>query len=122
MKILILLPIFLLSACSVEDRSSGGDIDAIYWHENDRYTVLTIDNYKITKARIPPWAERGGTVELYNDVAPDESSWYKCAWTYNIWYGYDDGYCEIHIQDLNELGTADWNHGKFGSGSTKRID
>lgn len=122
MKILIFLPILLLSACGVENKSAEGDIDAIYWHERDRYTVMTINNDKITKHRIPPWAERGGTVELYNDVAPDKLSWYKCTWTYNIWSGHDDGYCEIHIHNLNELGTAGWNHGKFGSGSTKRID
>ena len=122
MKTLILLSIALLSACGVEDKSSGGDIDAIYWHENDRYTVMTIDNDIVSKFKITPWSDYGGTVELYRDVDPDESSWYKCTWTYSPWSGSDDGYCEIHIHDLNELGTADWNHGKFGSGSTKRID
>ena len=122
MKIIILLPIFILAACGMEDMSSGGDIDAIYWHENDRYTIMTINSDIVTKHRIPPWNGYGGTIELYQDVDPDNSSWYKCDWKYNSIVGFEDGYCEIHIHNLNELGTADWNHGKFGSGSTKRID
>ena len=115
---------FMLTGCSYEDKKAGGEIEAVYWHEGERYTAVTINADIVTRHNIPPYYDAYRTVTLYTDVPPDEKSWYKCRWTRNMWTGTDadTAYCDIHIHNIDELGTADWNHGKFGSGSTTRID
>lgn len=112
-----------VGSCEDVAKNSSGEIDAVYWHENDRYTVTTIDNDIVTRVKIPMWGHsKPSTIVLYTDVAPDAKSWYDCNWLWNNWTGGSDGRCEIHIHSIDELGTADWNHGKFGTGSTTRID
>ena len=110
--------------CSYEHMTSGGEIEAIYWHEHERYTAVTINADIVTQHRIPPYHGVFRTITLYTDVAPGEKSWYKCEWDFRPLDGADTdtAYCDIHIHNLDELGTADWNHGKFGSGATIRID
>ena len=106
-----------------EDKKAGGEIDAIYWHEGVRYTVSVIDDAGlVSNYKIPPFAEHTGKVLLYTDAEDGEKAWYVCDWLFNNMTGSSDGLCEIHIHNIDELGTADWNHGKFGSGSTTRID
>lgn len=114
----------LLSACDALDvhKTSGGEIDAIYWHEGRRYTAMTENAGLIEQHKIPPWGGYGGSVTLYKDVASDAKLWYKCEWDWNGLNGSSNEVCEIHIHSLDDLGTADWDHGKFGSGSTTRID
>ena len=124
MKYIILLLPILLSGCSYEDKTQGHSIDAVYWHENEQYTAKVIEpDNSVTDYRLPPWgAGERNSMHLYLDVLPDEQSWYSCTWKYRGLDGSKDCRCEIHIHNLDELGTADWNHGKFGSGSTTRID
>jgi len=123
-KILLPLITILLVGCTDTPRSIEGEIDALYWHERDRYTIKTIENGLVSDVHIPPWGGHtiNNAVEVFVDVEPHQKSWYKCNWTWNGWLGSDNEYCELHIHDLNEIGTAGWNHGKFGSGSTTRID
>lgn len=118
------ISILMLAGCSYEDKTSGSEIEALYWHEGERYTAVTINADVVSRHHIPPYYDVYRSVTLYTDVEPDEKSWYECGWTWNPWSGTDTdtAYCDIHIHDLDELGTADWNHGKFGSGSTTRID
>ena len=114
-----------VGGCENTDYSAGGEIDAIYWHEGLRYTVMVENAGVITKRRLPPWGHAmDKNITMYTDVEVGEKSWYKCEWARNNWLGpdLDTAYCDIHIHSLNELGTADWNHGKFGSGATTRID
>jgi len=121
-----LTAVFLITGCSPEDRTSGGEIEALYWHENNRYTAVTINADVVSNHRIPPWGKhaRAKNVTLFTDLGPEEKSWYKCNWSHSNWNGadMDTAYCEMHIHNLDELGTADWSHGKFGSGATTRID
>ena len=120
----ILFTGFLVTGCSYEHKTSGGEVEAIYWHEGERYTAMTNNADVITRHRIPPYHGVYSSVTLYTDVPADEKSWYKCEWDFRPLDGADTdtAYCDIHIHNLDELGTADWNHGKFGSGSTTRID
>jgi len=123
-KIVLLLTTILLSSCSGEPRFVEREVDAIYWHEYQRYTAMTENAGMIEKHNIPPWGTaRAGAVKLYTDVDANTKAWYKCDYRWSNWVGANaDASCEIHIHNLDELGTADWNHGKFGSGPTTRID
>lgn len=113
----------ILAGCTDTAHHASGEIDALYWHEGTRYTARTIDDGGLVYTkRLPPFGAYRGKVMLYTDVEPGKKSWYECNWMFNNFFGASDGLCEIHIHDLNELGTADWNHGKFGTGSTTRID
>ncbi len=114
----------LIVGCEVTEHTSGGEVEAIYWHEGERYTAVTENADVLEHHRIPPFAAGPGAVTLYKDAVPGEKSWYKCEWTRNNWTGADPdlSYCDIHIHSIDELGTGNWNHGKFGSGSTTRID
>lgn len=120
---ILLIMIVLLSGCSVP-HSIEREVDAIYWHEGQRYTAKVENANIIVDYRIPPfYGAKQGAVTLYKDVDVGNKSWYKCEWTHSTLYGINtDAYCEIHIHSLEELGTAGWNHGKFGTGSTTRID
>jgi len=114
-----------IAGCSSEPRSSGGEVEAIYWHEGQRYTAVTENAGLISHHNIPPWGHAvSGAISLYKDLGADEKAWYKCEWDWNAWNGadHDTAYCEIHIHSLDELGTGNWNHGKFGSGTTSRIE
>ena len=122
--VLILAGCLILPGCSYEHKTAGDEIEALYWHEGERYTAVTIIADVVTRYNIPPYSGTYRTVTLYTDVAEGEKSWYKCEWDWEVWMGTDTdtAYCDIHIHNIDELGTADWNHGKFGSGSTTRID
>ena len=113
-----------LTGCTDRPRSEEGIIDALYWHEGDRYTAKVVSTGNVVVShKIPPWYnDNSSTVEVIVDVPANEKSWYKCNWFHNNMSGPSNGYCEIHIHNLDEIGTADWNHGKFGSGSTTKID
>lgn len=123
-KIILLMMVTILVSCGGEPRSVEREVDAIYWHEGQRYTAKVEVADMIVDYSIPAWGlGRADSVTLYKDVAAGDKSWYKCEWMWNEFTGTDaDAYCEIHIHSLDDLGTADWNHGKFGSGSTTRID
>lgn len=117
--------LLMMVGCAEEHKTSGGEVEAVYWHEGSRYTAVTENADVITRHRIPPYhGVRASSVTLYTDVPEGEKSWYKCEWDWNAMSGADTdtAYCDIHIHNIDELGTADWNHGKFGSGSTTRID
>ena len=116
---------FAIASCEETSHSAGGEVDAIYWHEGLRYTIMVENDGVITTRRIPPWGHAmNKNIRLYTDAGPGEKAWYECEWTRNTWTGadLDTAYCDMHIHNIDELGTADWNHGKFGSGSTTRID
>jgi hypothetical protein len=116
---LILLSV-VLYGCGETEHYAEGEIDALYWHERNRYTVISIDEDGIARQyRIPRFTV--GEVNLHTNLDSTTKPWYKCEWVHNSWTG-TEGACDIYIHNLDELGTADWNHGKFGSGSTTRID
>ena len=110
----------MLYGCSDTEHYVSREVDALYWHERNRYTAISIDeDGRAIKHRIP--AANNLRVTLYTNLDADAKPWYECEWVFNFWTG-ADGSCEVYIHGLDEMGTADWNHGKFGSGSTTRLD
>ena len=126
MKYFYLLPIIalvILTGCSYTTNSAYHEVDAIYWHEGQRYTAKVVEeDGSITSYRIPSWGiPHPNSVKVYTDVGEGLKPWYNCVWKYNEFSGASDAKCEIHLHGLDELGTGGWSHGKFGSGSTTRI-
>ena len=97
------------------------DADAIYWHESDRFTIVKAD--KITK-ELSYYSTRKYSLHIRAKVFITDKKGFAC------WY-YRDGFgtinprkskCEVYITSLDEVGTGNWNHGKFGSGTTERVN
>ena len=119
-KMLIIILGVLLCGCSDTEMMEENTAQAIYWHESNRYTAAIVTNGVVEMLRIP----RVGhcKVALYLDLNDGELPWYKCKWLYNAFSGNHSAKCEIHIKDIDSLMTAGWSHGKFGRGSTTRIN
>ena len=109
---------FLLAACEKTALLiPRTEVSAVYWHERNRFSVAVQVDTEIKFVRID--GRKG--LRIITDVKQGESLWYECS----IDYGYDDfpdsGGCDIHIESIESLQTAGWNHGKFGSGATIRL-
>lgn len=91
-------------------------VDVIYWHEHKRFTFVNNVGGEIVYSRLPfnrnitvnthP-TKRGYSCTLNLDMIGDKNS---------------DSSCNVFIGSLDQVKTADWNHGKFGSGTTTRIE
>ena len=93
-------------------------VDAIYWHENDRFTAVKVVDKVVQFISLP---RQPVTVTVVCDA--DEKPWYEYSYQFSDFAGAQKGgWCKIHIKTVDSLRSADWNHGKFGSGSTVRID
>jgi len=97
----------------------------LYWHENARYTVKNLIGDTVVSKRFGIWVKIriGGTRRDIRSVTlkvlPDlEIPKYRCDVRSD-----DDDYadCVIYIRSIDDMRTADWNHGKFGSGTTTRL-
>ena len=97
-------------------------VEAIYWHEGSRYTAAILDGESLRLHRVPYHGNTSSRVALFTDVKAGEKPWYKCKWKHSGFSGNYDSSCEIHIIGVDSLRTADWSRGKFGSGTTSRID
>lgn len=93
-------------------------IEAVYWHERNQYSVAVKQGNKIKMVMLP--SRHGIDLNIICDVASDESCWYEYNYK-NNGYGGVTGFLNIHIRSIDDINTADWNHGKFGSGKTQRI-
>jgi len=102
------------------DHHEKNNVRAIYWHEANRYSAAIMTGDHITIERLP--SDYNFNVRLITDAKPN-AAWYECEWQHNTWSGIKEGaWCEIHIASIDELKTGDWNHGKFGTGKTRRIN
>lgn len=111
----------LCAGCGIDSKtvSEKNKVEAIYWHERNRYSAAIVRGDTIDMHRIPIFSSSDVTV--LQDVPAKEKPWYECEWKYDGFKGNHGGWCNIHIHSVDPLRTADWNHGKFGTGSTKRI-
>lgn len=111
--------LLILGGCSdiVETRYEH-DIVSVYFHERNDFSVGYMVGDEIRIKRIPPSAH----VDIYADVNPEDSMWVECNHTRDRFDGSTTGGCIIHVRDVDDIGTGGWNHGKFGSGATTRID
>lgn len=118
--IAMLLITLMVSACGKAAKTYiKHEVDAVYWHEHAKYTVAIIQGDNVEMRQLPFMVR----VSLVTDLGEGQKSWYECSLNYSEWSGHSkDSWCRIHIRSLGDLQTAGWNHGKFGSGSTTRID
>jgi len=111
-----------LSGCSpkITEVAAEEFVEAVYFHEVNSYSVGVQygDEYKIVK--LPYYIP----VILKTDVPEGHKSWYECDYLMSTWSGHvrDSGGCTIHMHSANDLLTGGWNHGKFGSGQTTKIN
>ena len=107
----------LVSGCSHSITKETGQIIAVWKHEPNVYSVtikegkntLIDKDFRRHSAVYPKYS-------LIDDVSENSNMWYEAT--------YDDGFCEtvvIHVRSINDINNAGWNHGKFGSGSTERV-
>jgi len=121
----ICLTALLFVGCSDDAATivEESEAEAIYWHENNRYTAAIVNGDEVAMHRIPfhpaDWRD---SVRVVLDVTDNNKPWYRCEWLHNGFSGNHGGKCEIHLRDIDSLRTADWNHGKHGTGTTTRID
>lgn len=92
---------------------------AIYWHEGNNFSVVIKEGNEMNFSRIPTHRIKPRIVV---DVPKGELGWYACEWDHSGFNGSSNEKCEIHIESEDSLIAAGWNHGKFGSGMTHRID
>lgn len=118
--IVIFITILILSGCDLKGKyeSVKEEVEAIYWHEKNRYSVATVDGNELSIKVMPTC---GVTPKIIMDVKLGDKSWYFCERYYSKFNGYNNPYCEIHLEGVDSIRTADWNHEKFGSGETARI-
>lgn len=119
-KIIGLAVVLLCAGCSGEGMHEKRSVEAIYWHEGDRYSAAIVNGDSVVMHRIPIYNKYRLTVAI--DVKRGEKPWYECSWNFSQMWGATNSTCSIHIKSIDSLKTADWNHGKFGSGTTTRID
>lgn len=117
---MILMFIIGVSSCSADPDiyEAKEEVDAVYWHEGKRYTVVKINpkNGKLTFIKLPSDKEKVKT-EVFIDAT--NKCWYEYYYEHD--YTGNEGWCKIHLISLDDLRTADWNHGKLGNGSTVRV-
>ncbi len=92
--------------------------DAVYWHEGSKYSYKIFDGSQIITKSF--YAHK-----VYSTSSPTYIEHrYRLKEDGNIAEGHDheNNNWILYLNSLDELGTAGWNHGKFGSGTTTRID
>jgi hypothetical protein len=140
MKKLIIFCLTLLTTISTSVSASDNDVvvisefDYLFWHEYNRYTLMTIDSNKtVEKLELDSSGSRliSPNREYYNirfiklilDVESGAKPWYSCR--LNEKFIGHSWSCEIHIKDMDEMRTADWSHRKkhiTKTGSTTRLN
>ena len=115
-KILILICLIATcSACSdYRDYTKGRtEIEAFYYHEQGRYTAAILSDSVLTMVRV-----RAAIITMDARGKP----WYECDYMHDINISQHKGACYVHLRSINDINTAGWDHGKFGSGTTSRLN
>ena len=96
------------------DYSTGKtEIQAFYYHEQGRYTAAIVEHGKVEIVRVP-----AAIITL--DAESD--AWYECDYKRDSFHGKTVGACYVHLMSVDDINTAGWSRGKFGRGSTTRIN
>lgn len=96
------------------------EIVAVYYHEGGRYSVMIERDNELVSRELP--RELG--TKIFTDIKDGESMWYELRYVSNYLNGLErgaDNISHIHIRNVNDLKTADWNRGKFGRGKTTKV-
>lgn len=89
------------------------EIEAFYYHEPGRYTAAVLKDSVVKMIRVP---------DPIIIVDAKDKEWLVCQYRRNSWNGHSDGNCYVHLRSVNSMNTAGWNNGKFGKGTTSRIN
>jgi len=116
--IVALLCMFLFSCGTVNTYKEKRECVAVWFHENNRYSVSVLNNKVLTNITF----QHGVPVEVIFNLKEGEPLWYETNYTWNSFYGTTKGYIKIYVRNINDINGAGWNHGKFGSGRTTRIN
>jgi hypothetical protein len=145
---LILLTASLLFSCSDNKEATPVDesklhilhetvvVEAVYFHEKNKYTVASIEDKELKMISLPHYGHQNLKPRIFIDVPAGEKSWYevkyerksknsnlrKTHFNDNVNNYEVKPFIHIHISSIDQLNTADWNNGKFGSGKTTRIN
>jgi len=98
------------------------DVDAIFYHEGCNYSVMYKSGSEIKQKSLGFGAETCYT--LTHTVLADatDKPWVEWHVVRNSLYGVESGgYVRIHIRSVDDITGGSWNHGKFGTGTTTRI-
>lgn len=120
-----LATIIVISACigipyftsKTEERNEKQDIVAVWKHEANHYSVTVKEgNTLMDKAFYGNFS----TI-IITDVPKDKSMWYEAHFKESSFSGGGYDSLKIHIHSIDDINGGGWNHGKFGSGTTERV-
>lgn len=121
-KLLIIFLFFTFLGCNGKHIKEKGNCEAVFYHEYNRYSAAIKEGNNIYIKQFP-WPIFI-SVEIIQDVKKDESLWYETNYYDSEWIGYhgdENSFIRIHIRSITDITGADWNHGKFGRGSTIKL-
>jgi hypothetical protein len=113
---------FSLVSCDDGDfdsRIKYSKLESVWFHESERYSITVLENGILNNIAVPSHRRNDGTVVYVDGSDP--------AWA-EVTYSKEGGgsvyasRIEIHVKDASTITGGGWNHGKFGSGSTQKID
>ena len=117
---LMVLMLIFTGCGKPQERIEKYYFDHIYMHEMNLYSFSKIEGNEVKSFRASPyWCQN---TKVFQDLPKEEKMWVEVTTLYGDIYGERAVKVEIHIHDANEIGTAGWNHGKFGSGQTTKIE
>ena len=122
--VVVLLFLVLMCRCGENKHTpfQYTNIQAVYYHERCWYSFAWSDtNANNAEIQILSFNGYNTIVKIYADVPPTNSMWIAGDMIEKgggrVRYDYN-----IHIHNVNDINTAGWNHGKFGTGTTTRIN
>jgi hypothetical protein len=123
-RLILLLGITaLLSGCFSQEKPSSTtsihDIVAIWYHEGSSYSFTTVENNKLKNYGFGN--DTLCTTEVVLDLKPNEKPWATVT-THHLTFGETRNSYIIHAHSISDIQGAGWNHGKFGSGQTTRLE
>jgi len=124
--LLLLAVCFIAYGCSEnQDKTEERvikNIVAVYWHEYNFYSfAVEHEDSSISMESFGKYAcSQGNIVKLFHDVPNEEKMWAKAE--------IGTGHCDlikslaIHLHSIEDINGAEWDNGKFGSGTTIRVN
>lgn len=120
LRFLLTLLVLAIGSCTYKAHIKEPDTwelnvkpDAVFWHEGKSFSYMVQQGQTVSIRRVWSGNAASSSVSLEFGEPYIHCSYKRWISTY--------GQCTITIPNLDYLQTADWNHGKFGSGSTQRI-
>jgi hypothetical protein len=117
----VILIASLLTGCQGVLYEKKENIVSVYYHENDRYSVIVNENDELRSVSFI----NGLNVKIIADVKEGDSMWYEMEYTYSTFNGLKKNkkhFLNIHVHNHKDLNGGSWNHGKFGTGKTTKVD